>query len=159
MASRANSPLVILLLAALAALLVSCTKEPKEGEVLNEAIEAQRTDRFDDAIASFKTFIESFPKSPKVPEALYALGIVYQKKKDFRNAVATFKRVVDDYPDDPTASGAAYLRAMLLNEELKDTTSARDAYEGFLKRYPNAAMSGSVRIELANLMKATKKNK
>jgi len=159
MIKRGISLVVIALLVSLSAFLSSCAKEPKEDEVLQEAIDAQRTDRFDDAIASFQLFIKSFPKSQKVPEALYALGIVYQRKKDFRNAVTTFKRVVDGYPDNPTASGAAYLRAMLLNEELKDTSAARSAYEVFLKRYPNAPMAGSARIELANLLKSTNKKK
>jgi len=159
MVNRGKSVLVLLLFVAFSALLVSCAKEPKEDEVLQEAIDAQRTDRFDDAIASYQLFIKSFPKSPKVSEALYALGIVYQRKKDFQNAVTTFKRVVDDYPGDPTASGAAYLRAMLLNQELKDTTAARTAYEEFLKRYPNAPMAGSARTELANLLKPGSKKK
>jgi tol-pal system protein YbgF len=157
MVNRGSSFPVMLLLVALLAILISCAKQPKEDEVLQEAIDAQKTDRFDDAIASFQSFIKSFPKSPKIPEALYALGIVYQKQKDFRNAVATFKRVVDDYPDHATASGAAYLRAMLLKEELKDSSAARTAYEEFLKRYPNAAMAGSARIELANLLNPGKK--
>jgi tol-pal system protein YbgF len=159
MTHRGNNGVIILLLVVFPAVFNSCGKGPKEDEVLTEAIDAQRTDRFDDAIESFQLFIKTFPKSSKVPEALYALGIVYQKKKDFQNAVKTFKRVVDDYPDHPTASGAAYLRAMLLNQELKDTTAAQTAYEDFLKRYPNAPMAGSARIELANLLKPVSKKK
>lgn len=159
MVHSGNIGVFILLLVVFTAAFNSCGKEPKEDEVLTEAINAQRTDRYDDAIESFQLFIKTFPKSPKVAEALYALGIVYQKKKDYKNAVKTLKRVVDEYPQDPTASGAAYLRAVLLNTELKDTTAAREAYEDFLKRYPDAPMAGSARIELANLLKAVKNKK
>jgi outer membrane assembly lipoprotein YfiO len=136
---------------ALVLTVAACSKQPSEEEILNRAIEHQRWDEYDDAIASYQELIKRFPKSPNVPEALYAMGVVYQKKRDFPKAVATYKKLVEEYPDHPTASGAAYLRALLLRRDVRDLDSARIAYEELLKRYPNAPMIPSARTELDSL--------
>lgn len=134
---------------------LGCAKELSEEEILEKAIDHQRNKEYDDALASFQMLVERFPKSPNAPEALYAMGLIYQdNKKNFAKADTVFKKLVDSYPDDPTASGAAYLRAVLLWRDLKRPDDARKAYEDFLERYPHAAMANSARIELDSLVRA-----
>ncbi|MBM4162125.1 MAG: tetratricopeptide repeat protein [Ignavibacteria bacterium] len=139
---------------------IGCAKELSEQEILEKAIDHQRNREYDDALASFQMLVDRFPKSPNAPEALYAMGLIYQDhKRDFVKADTVFKRLVDSYPDDPTASGAAYLRAVLLWRDLKRPNEAQKAYEEFLKRYPNAAMASSGRAELDSLMMEGRKKK
>jgi tol-pal system protein YbgF len=66
------------------------------------------------ALTSFRTLLDKFPSSAKVPDALLKVGLtqVEQKKKD--EGKATLQKVVKDYPD----SNAANLARQRL-EQLK----------------------------------------
>jgi TolA-binding protein len=136
-----------------------CSKDPTEQEILEKAIEHQRWDEFDDALSSYKMLVERFPRSPNVPEALYAMGLIYQTKKDFTKAVATFKRLGEEYPDHATASSATYIRAMLLSRELKDPDGALKAFEELLKRYPDSPTVSSAKAEMVSLQNMTRKTR
>jgi TolA-binding protein len=136
-----------------------CSKDPTEQEILDEAIEHQRWDEYDDALASYQLFIKQFPKSPNVPEALYAMGLIYQTKKDFTKAVATFKRLGEEYPDHATASSATYIRGMLLSRELKDPDGALKAFEELLRRYPDSPTVSSAKSEMDSLQNMTRKTR
>jgi TolA-binding protein len=158
-ARHRRDSLKIITLILLFILAAGCSKDPTEQEILEKAIEHQRWDEYDDALASYQLLIKQFPKSPNVPEALYAMGVIYEKKKDFTKAAAAFKRLAEEHPDHPTASSAAYIRAFLLSSELKDPDGARKAYEEFLKRYPNALMATSAKAELDSLKNIKRKKK
>lgn len=131
----------------------SCSKLSEE-EMLNKAIEAQKASQFNEALEGYEQFLQEYPKSVKVPEALYAMGSIYQSnKRDLRKAVDTYKRIVRDYPEHATASSASFLVGFIFNNELKNSDSAKMAYEEFLKRYPSSPMAPSARFELDNLGK------
>ncbi len=136
-----------------------CSKDPTEQEILEKAIEHQRWDEYDDALASYQLLIKQFPKSPYVPEALYAMGLIYQTKKDFTKAVATFRRLGEEYPDHATASSATYIRAMLLSRELKDPDEALKAFEELLRRYPDSPTVSSAKAEMDSLRNMTRKSR
>ncbi len=50
------------------------------------------------AILAYKTVIDSFPKSPVVDDALFALGNVYTKKGSYDQALDSFTQLIEKYP-------------------------------------------------------------
>lgn len=134
-------------------LLAACSKLTDE-QLWNNGVEAQKANKFDESLQDYQQLLDDYPKSPKAPDALYAIGSICQdQKRDIYRAIRSYRRVVDEYPSHPTASGALFLIGFLYNNELKNVDSARATYEEFLKRYPDNPMAPSARFELANLGK------
>ena len=135
------------------ALVVSCKKLTDE-ELWNNGVEAQKANKFDESLQDYQKLVDDYPKSPKVPDALYAIGSISQdQRRDIYRAIRSYRRIVQEYPTSPTASGAQFLIGFLYNNELKNVDSARIAYEEFLKMYPDNPMAPSARFELENLGK------
>ena len=61
-----------------------------------EALYAQR--KFDQAIENFSTLVESFPQSPKVPDARLKIGFAFFEQRQYKNARNALSAVQQDYP-------------------------------------------------------------
>lgn len=135
------------------ALIVSCKKLTDE-ELWNNGVDAQKINKFDESLEDYQKLLDEYPKSPKVPDALYAIGGICQdQRRDVYRAIRCYRRIVEEYPTHPTASGAQFLIGFLYNNELKNYDSAKIAYEQFLKMYPDNPMAPSAKFELDNLGK------
>ena len=137
----------------LLALLAGCAAKTDE-ELYSNAVEAQKASDQDEALETYEDLLTKYPQSPRVPEALYAMGTIYQDhKKQFPQAIATYQRLVDGYPDHGTASNALFLIGFINYNELKNTDAARAAYETFLQKYPGSSLVSSAQFELQHLGK------
>ena len=137
-----------------------CSKQATEDQLLKSATVHHGNDEFDEALSDFQELTQKYPKSDKMPEVLYAMGIIYQnEKKEFRKAESLYTKLVMNFPTDPTSQGAAYQRARILAWNLHQTDSAMAAYELFLQRYPDILAASSARQELDSLKKSVAKAK
>lgn len=135
------------------ALIVGCGKKSDE-QLYADGVEAQKGSDADAAIAAFEELTKEYPQSPKVPEALYAMGTLYQdRKKDFPKAIALYERIATEYPTHATAPNAMFLVGFLTNNELKNADAAKAAYEKFLATYPDNQLATSAKFELEHLGK------
>jgi TolA-binding protein len=133
--------------------LVGCSK-PSAEEMFNKGLDAQKADQYDSAIASYRELIKAYPDSARTPEAVYAIGAIYQNQKhSFHEAIQSFRFLVEKYPNHATAANASFLIGFIYNNDLKNIDSARIAYEDFLKRYPTNQLVASVQFELTSLGK------
>ncbi len=69
--------------------LPSCSKAPKVRYAQQD---------FDRALRNFQVVINSFPDSPKVPDARLKIGFALYEKQDFAQARSVLTAVQDDYP-------------------------------------------------------------
>ncbi len=135
------------------ALVVSCKKLTDE-DLWNNGVEAQKANKFDESLQNYQQLLDDYPKSPKAPEALFAIGSICQdQRRDIYRAIGCYRRIVQEFPTNATASGAQFLIGFLYNNELKNLDSAKIAYEDFLRIYPDNPMAPSARFELENLGK------
>lgn len=152
--------LITLLLISFGVFVDGCSKQPTDEELLKSATLHHQSDEYDDALSDFQLLTEKYPKSDKVPEALYAMGVICQNdKKEYRKAESLYTKLVMDFPADPTAQVAAYQRARIFFENLHMPDSAEAAYELFLTRYPDAVSASSARMELDSLKVTMKSSK
>ena len=135
------------------ALVVSCKKLTDE-DLWNNGVEAQKANKFDESLQNYQQLLDDYPKSPKAPEALFAIGSICQdKRRDIYRAIRCYRRIVQEFPTNATTSGAQFLIGFLYNNELRNLDSAKIAYEDFLRMYPDNPMAPSARFELENLGK------
>jgi TolA-binding protein len=150
----------VTLLFVVGVVLSGCSKEPTEDELLKSATRSFSEDDFDKALDDFSLLTKRYPKSDKVPEALYAMGVIYSnKKKEYTKAESIYTKLAMEYPDDPTAASAAYQRARIFAQHLKKPDSAIAAYEYCLRRYPSAMSASAAQTELNELKKPSKPSK
>jgi TolA-binding protein len=122
--------------------------------MFNKGSDAQKAEQYDAAIASYQELIKAYPDSARTPEAVYAIGTIYQNHKhSFYQAIQTFRFLVEKYPNHATAPNASFLIGFIYNNQLKNIDSARIAYNDFLKRYPTNQLVLAVQFELSNLGK------
>ncbi len=134
-------------------LVISCKKLTDE-EIWNNGVDAQRMYKFDDALKNYQQILDEYPKSPKAPDALFAIASICQdQKRDLPRAIRCYERIVKEYPTHPTASNAQFMIGYIYNNDLKNLDSAKIAYETFLKMFPDNQMAADARFELANLGK------
>ncbi len=74
------------------------------------------TQKFRDALGEFKTVIDKFPRSRKVPDALLKMGYCSYELKRWDAARASLARVQSDYPE-TTAARLAGQRLKRMEEE------------------------------------------
>jgi len=129
----------------------ACSKKTDK-EVMAKAIDAHKQDNFDEALDIYQRVVDEYPTSPRVPEALYALGnIEHDRKKNSKRAVELFKKLVSSFPDHATASNALFLTGFIYNNELKSYDSAKIAYEEFILKYPSDNLVQDAKFELEHL--------
>jgi TolA-binding protein len=143
---------VILIMLTLS-LVISCKRLTDE-DLWNNGVDAQKMNKFDDALKDYQQIIDDHPKSPKVPDALFAIASICQdQKRDLPRAIRCYERIVKEYPTHPTASNSQFMIGYIYNNDLNDMDSAKIAYETFLNMFPDSPMAVSARFELANLGK------
>lgn len=81
---------------------------------LGEALRSLEKPDRDGAMVQFRTVIERFPDSSRVPAALYRLAVLEAESGRAADARTTLNRVIQQFP---TSSEAGYARTML--EQLK----------------------------------------
>lgn len=81
---------------------------------LGEAYRNQSQPAADKAMAEFRTVVERYPDSSRVPSALYRLAVLQAEQGDKSGARERLQQVISQFPN---ASEAGYARTML--EQLK----------------------------------------
>jgi TolA-binding protein len=136
---------------ALAAVLLGCAPKTDE-ELFADATESQKASEWDDAIELYQELTQKHPQSPRVAEAMYAIGTIYQDhKKDFPKAIEAYRNVSTRFPQHATSPNAAFLVGFIFHNELKQLDSAKLAYESFIVAYPENTLVTSARFELEHL--------
>ena len=87
------------------------------------------------AVAGFRTYIQSYPKTRLVPDAQYWLGESYYGQQNYSQAVETFEVIVRDYPDHPKASSALYKQGEAY-QQLGDSKAATSALCTLIAKHP-----------------------
>ena len=100
----------------------------------------------------YSTLLEK--KAPaKAADILMKAAGVAKSIEDFNKAVRLYNRVYENFAEYPRRSTALFMIAFVYANDLGNVEKARDAYERFLKAFPNDELSESARIELGNLGK------
>lgn len=143
---------LFLLLAPL--LLLSCSKQKTEKELLADIQQLETAEDFGNAAKSIEEYLRRFPARPQAPELMNKLAMIYAtSEKDFESAVAMHRKLIDKYPESKYAVQSQFMIGYIYANEIKDYDRARTEYERFLRKYPDHELVPSVKWELENLGK------
>lgn len=111
-----------------------------ETRAYDAAFRQFKAGNYQDAIAAFQAFLESYPKSGQAAAAQYWIGNSYFSLRDYKNAVDAQQKVVSQYPSSGKVPDAM-LNIASSQQGLGDEAAACATLAGLVSKYPvsNAA--------------------
>src|SRR5207302_7127786 len=106
--------------------------------------------QYENALASFRSFLSQYPTSNLVPNAHFWIAECYVKKRDYQKSLSAYEEVIRHHPKSGKASIALYRKALVLLE-LKDKMAAKTALKKLINDYPRSEESKQARTKLASL--------
>jgi tol-pal system protein YbgF len=118
--------------------------------VYEHAYQEFQQGQYEDAVASFRSFLSQYPDSTLVPNAHFWIAECYVKKRDYPRSLNSYEEVIQNHPRSGKASIALYRKALVLLE-LNDKMAAKTALKKLLADYPKSEESKQARTKLASL--------
>lgn len=107
-----------------------------------------KVEKYRDAIAAFRDFLNNFPQSVHEANVQYWLGNSYFLLKDCRNSVASYQALVGKYPDHPRVP-EAMLNMADCQLTLKNKTAAKKTLKQLISQFPGSDASEKAKKRLA----------
>lgn len=111
--------------------------------LMERGVEAYKTGKPDLAGRYFQRLVDRYPASPRVPPALFNLGLCAEKRVDFAGARAFYEKVVSEFPKSGEAVDAGF-RLGAACVELKQYEAGLRAFKAVGQ---NAGLSALDRLE------------
>jgi tol-pal system protein YbgF len=119
-----------------------------EKDLYDTGIAAFTAKKFQDAYASFTSYIEKYPRGNFIANARFWLGDSLYAQNEFELAILEYQKVIADYPKHDKAP-AALLKQGLAFEKLKDTETAKLVYYKLVDDYPDSREAAVGKKKLA----------
>jgi tol-pal system protein YbgF len=119
-----------------------------EQRAYDSALEQFKSGSYPAAIASFQTFVKTYPKSPLAASALYWVGNAQYAQRDFRAAIATQRQLLSTYPDSQKIPDAL-LNVASSQVELGDAAGARRTLDEIVAKYPTSEAAGKAKQRIS----------
>ena len=90
-------------------------------------------------------------KSGPTQQELFEKATVAQERSDFKGAIDAYHEFVSQYPDAPDAPKCQFMIGYLYANHLDNDASAAEAYEQFIRLYPENVLIKDAQWELDHL--------
>ena len=125
-------------------------EKQRENPEYERAYQEFQQNQYENALASFRSFLSQYPTSNLVPNAHFWIAECYVKKRDYQKSLISYEEVIRHHPRSGKASIALYRKALVLLE-LKDKMAAKTALKKLINDYPRSEESKQARTKLASL--------
>ncbi len=115
-----------------------------------EAFEAFQKDRYDEAVKKFTAFLDSYPKTPLVPNAYFWLGESYMMLRSYDKAILYFQELAEKYPKSEMTPKALLSQAGAF-EAVKDRKSSITVLKRVIELYPKSEEAAIAERKLRHL--------
>jgi tol-pal system protein YbgF len=123
---------------------------PADQMLYNANMELYHEEKYEEAIAGFKNFLQKYPKSKLADNAAFWIGESYMALNQHEQAILAFQKVIKKYPNGNKVPNAL-LRQALAFYELNDKTSAKLLLAKIIKQYPKSSEAKIARNKLKTL--------
>jgi outer membrane protein assembly factor BamD (BamD/ComL family) len=104
---------------------------------------------------------QNAPRSPTAAKAQFTIGKIWESEATDTStvkAIAAYRELSSEYPDSPEAPEGQFLIGKIMldeahrgNHDRANLDRAKEAFQDYLRRYPNHHRAGEARKLLANL--------
>jgi len=104
-----------------------------------------------EATTKFQDFAGYFPEDPKAPDYLLKASDYAYTLKQIEKSIKILNRIIEEYPNYSKMESVMFNKASHLDFELRDTTSAKIAYQEFIDKYPDSDLVGDALNRIQNI--------
>ena len=122
----------------------------KETDAYETALSNFRNGKHEEAIAGFRGFLRTQPKSDLAENAQFWIGESHFALRQYEQAILAYQEVIKNFPKGTKVANAT-LRQGMAFLEIDDKTSARLLLDKVVKNYPNTSEAKIAQQKLATL--------
>lgn len=104
-----------------------------------------------EAITKYQDFANTYPDDPAAPDYLLKASDFSLAVKLPEKSVTILNQIIKNYPDYNRMEDVMYVKASHLDLDLRDTTSAKAAYQDFIDAYPESEMRSDAENRIENI--------
>jgi tol-pal system protein YbgF len=119
----------------------------QEQKSYDAALDQFKRGDYNGAIASFQSFVKTYPKSLLASSAQYWIGNAQFARKDYKTAIQSQRTLIQSWPDSPKVPDALLAIASAQSEQ-GDNASARRTLEELMAKYPQSEAAGKAKQRL-----------
>ncbi len=95
-----------------------------------------------------------FPDSKETPRYLFNAAEVSKTMGTFAKSLSLYDWIIKKYPTNEAAPTAMFLKAFILEDNMKNIDAAKEAYEMFIEKFPEHHFADDAQFSLNNLGKS-----
>lgn len=95
-----------------------------------------------------------FPDSENASRYLFNAAEVSKTIGTFKKSLSLYDWIITKFPDDKNVPTAMFLKAFILEDNMKNIDAAKEAYETFIEKYPAHHFADDAQFSLNNLGKS-----
>lgn len=122
------------------------------GKCQKEMLEKSRLLMVDSIVKSYEDMVNRFPQSDYAPQALYQIGLLYEKEmKEYREAIKYFEKCAIDYPTTSYAASSYYRIGQIYENNLNDFDGALMTYQRITKDFFKFQIAVDARLRIQQI--------
>ena len=122
----------------------------EEQEAYEQAFELLKQSRYEDAVASFQQFADTWPNSQLADDAYYWMSEARYVNREFEEALRGFRTVVSRYPDSQRVP-EALLKIGYIQYDIGSYEDAAGTFRDILDRFPGHQVTVSAQTRLRRI--------
>jgi tol-pal system protein YbgF len=122
----------------------------KDTDVYEKSLALFRNGKHEEAIAGFKGFLRTHPKSDQAENAQFWVGESHFALRQYEQAILAYQEVIKNFPKGNKVANAT-LRQGMAFLEINDKTSAKLLLDKVVKNYPNTSEAKIAQQKLTTL--------
>ena len=124
--------------------------KPKDAVLYESGLDLFNNGKYDQALSSFKSFLDTYPKSDLADNAQFWIGECYMGLSQYERAIQAFQNVIKNYPKENKAPNAMYRQAIAW-QKIGDSTSAKIVLNNLIKAYPESPEAADAKKKLSSM--------
>lgn len=124
--------------------------KPKDAALYDANLALYKSEKYEQALSGFKSFLELYPKSDLADNAQYWIGECFMALKQYEHAILAFQEVIKKYPNENKVPNAM-LRQAIAMQEIGDPTSTKLILNRLIKAYPKSPEAEIAEKKLATM--------
>jgi tol-pal system protein YbgF len=129
---------------------INGVEKPKDVLLYESGLDLFNDEKYEQAISSFKTFLDTYPKSDLADNAQFWIGECFMGLKQYDMAIRAFQDVIKKYPKENKVPNAM-LRQAIAWQKIGDSTSAGIVLKNLIKEYPKSPEAADAEKKLSSM--------
>ena len=129
---------------------INGVEKPKDVLLYESSLDLFNSEKYDQALNSFKSFLETYPKSDLADNAQFWIGECYMGLNQYDHAILEFNKVIKNYPNQNKVPNAMFRQAVAM-QKIGELTGAKIVLKNLIKMYPKSPEAADAEKKLASM--------